>query len=34
MIFGFISGPGPWLALAAVTVVLLTVDLKLFARGR
>ena len=34
MTFGFISGPGPWLALCAVTVVLLTVDLKLFARGR
>ena len=34
MTFGFISGPGPWLALAGVTVVLLTLDLKLFARGR
>jgi tellurite resistance protein TerC len=31
---GFIQGPGPWLALAGVTVVLLLVDLKLFARGR
>ena len=30
----FISGPGPWLVLMGVTVVLLTVDLKLFARGR
>src|ERR687895_1404429 len=34
MTFAFISGPGPWLVLAAVTVVLLAVDLKLFARGR
>jgi tellurite resistance protein TerC len=34
MTFGFISGPGPWLVLALVTVVLLAVDLKLFARGR
>ncbi len=34
MTFGFISGPGPWLALAAITVALLAVDLKLFARGR
>jgi tellurite resistance protein TerC len=31
---GFISGPGPWFALMAVTVVFLTIDLKLFARGR
>ena len=30
----FISGPLPWLALAAITVVFLFVDLKLFARGR
>jgi tellurite resistance protein TerC len=28
------TGAGPWLALAVVTVVLLAVDLKLFARGR
>ena len=34
MPLAFISGPGPWLALAAVTVVFLAVDLKLFARGR
>ena len=34
MTFAFFSGPGPWLVLAGVTVVLLTVDLKLFARGR
>src|SRR5918999_525574 len=34
MTFAFISGPGPWLVLAAVTVVLLAVDVKLFARGR
>jgi tellurite resistance protein TerC len=34
MSFAFISGPGPWLVLAAATVLLLTVDLKLFARGR
>src|ERR687894_1265632 len=34
MTFAFISGPGPWLILAGVTVVLLAVDLKLFARGR
>src|SRR5687768_17083435 len=31
---GFISGPGPWFVLMAVTVVFLTIDLKLFARGR
>jgi tellurite resistance protein TerC len=31
---GFIQGPGAWLALAGVTVALLLVDLKLFARGR
>jgi tellurite resistance protein TerC len=30
----FFSGPLPWLVLLGVTVVLLTVDLKLFARGR
>jgi tellurite resistance protein TerC len=34
MTLAFISGPGPWLALAGVTVVFLAVDLKLFARGR
>jgi len=34
MTFGFLSGPGPWLVLAVVTVVLLAIDLKLFARGR
>jgi tellurite resistance protein TerC len=34
MSLAFISGPGPWLALAAVTVAFLAVDLKLFARGR
>jgi len=34
MTLAFISGPGPWLALAAVTVAFLAVDLKLFARGR
>jgi tellurite resistance protein TerC len=34
MTFGFINGPGPWLALAGITVVLLVVDLKLFAPGR
>jgi tellurite resistance protein TerC len=34
MTFGFISGPGPWLVLAAITVALLAVDLKLFAPGR
>ena len=33
-IFAFISGPGPWLVLMGLTVVLLTVDLKFFARGR
>jgi TerC family integral membrane protein len=30
----FFTGPLPWLVLLAVTVVLLSVDLKLFARGR
>jgi tellurite resistance protein TerC len=34
MTFAFFSGPGPWAVLAAVTVVLLAVDLKLFARDR
>jgi tellurite resistance protein TerC len=34
MPLGFISGPGPWLALAAVTVALLLVDVKVFAAGR
>jgi len=34
MPLALISGPGPWLALAAVTVAFLAVDLKLFARGR
>jgi tellurite resistance protein TerC len=34
MTVGFISGPGPWLVLAGVTVALLAIDLKLFARGR
>jgi tellurite resistance protein TerC len=34
MTFAFISGPGPWAVLAVVTVLLLTVDLKLFARNR
>jgi tellurite resistance protein TerC len=29
-----ISGPGPWVALAGVTVAFLAIDLKLFARGR
>src|SRR3954470_18601117 len=34
MTAGFISGPGPWLALAAITVGLLLVDLKVFAPDR
>ena len=34
MTLAFISGPGPWAVLALVTVVLLAIDLKLFARGR
>jgi tellurite resistance protein TerC len=34
MTFAFISGPGPWLALAGITVALLVVDLKLFAPNR
>jgi tellurite resistance protein TerC len=32
--FGFFTGPAPWLVLAGVTIVMLTIDLKLFARGR
>jgi tellurite resistance protein TerC len=31
---GFISGPGPWFGLMAVTIVFLAIDLKLFARDR
>jgi tellurite resistance protein TerC len=34
MTLAFISGPGPWLALAGITVALLMVDLKLFAPNR
>jgi tellurite resistance protein TerC len=34
MTFAFFSGPLPWLVLMGVTVVFLTIDLKLFARGR
>jgi len=34
MTSGFISGPGPWLALGAITVALLLVDLKAFAPDR
>jgi TerC family integral membrane protein len=34
MTLGFIEGPGPWLALAAITVGLLLVDLKVFAPDR
>jgi tellurite resistance protein TerC len=34
MTLSFISGPGPWLALAGITVALLLVDLKLFAPDR
>ena len=34
MTAAFVTGPGPWLALAGITVALLLVDLKLFARGR
>jgi TerC family integral membrane protein len=34
MTTAFVSGSGPWVALAGITVVLLAVDLKLFARGR
>ena len=34
MPLGFINGPGPWLALAAITVGLLFVDLKVFAPDR
>ena len=33
-VLGFISGPGPWLALAGITVVFLWLDLHFFARGR
>jgi tellurite resistance protein TerC len=32
--FAFFSGPGPWLALAGLTVLFLWVDLHFFARGR
>jgi tellurite resistance protein TerC len=31
---GFIEGPGPWLALALVTIGLLALDVKVFAPGR
>jgi tellurite resistance protein TerC len=34
MTLGFISGPGPWLALAVITIGLLVVDLKAFAPHR
>ncbi len=34
MTFAFFTGPGPWLILAAFTVVALWVDLHFFARGR
>ena len=34
MSLAVLSGPVPWIVLAGVTVVLLLVDLKLFARGR
>ncbi|MGH2949344.1 MAG: TerC/Alx family metal homeostasis membrane protein [Solirubrobacteraceae bacterium] len=34
MTLAFFSGPAPWLVLMGVTIVFLTVDLKLFARGR
>ena len=34
MTTAFISGPGPWAALAVLTVVFLAIDLKLFAPGR
>ena len=34
MTVAFISGPGPWFALAAITVCLLLVDLKVFAPDR
>jgi tellurite resistance protein TerC len=34
MTLGFISGPGPWLALAVITIGLLLVDLKAFAPHR
>jgi tellurite resistance protein TerC len=32
--FAFFTGPAPWLVLMGVTIVLLAIDLKLFARGR
>jgi tellurite resistance protein TerC len=32
--FAFFSGPAPWVALAALTVIFLWVDLHFFARGR
>jgi tellurite resistance protein TerC len=32
--FAFFSGPGPWLALAGLTVLFLWIDLHFFARGR
>src|SRR5215203_3814541 len=32
--FAFFSGPGPWLALAALTILFLWIDLHFFARGR
>jgi tellurite resistance protein TerC len=34
MTVAFITGPGPWLVLAGLTVAFLAIDLKLFARGR
>jgi tellurite resistance protein TerC len=34
MMLAFFDGPGPWLALAAITVALLLVDLKVFAPDR
>ena len=34
MTFAFFSGPGPWLVLAAFTVLALYIDLHWFARGR
>ena len=34
MTAAFITGPGPWLALAGITVALLLVDVKVFAPGR
>ena len=32
--FGFFSGPGPWAALAGLTILFLWIDLHFFARGR